>query len=125
MPVAITPENFEQEVTKSSLPVVMEVYATWCGPCQQMAPFVEELDKELGSKYKFVKLNVDEARDISIQYGVTSVPTFVFIQDGTAIDRQTGYIQATSRSGRPRPEPVPRGRPHPHHVAAGEDVPRE
>ena len=82
MPIPLTKENYEQEVVKSTLPIVLDVYATWCGPCLQMMPIVEELAKEQGNKYKFLKLNVDESRELAIQYGVTSIPTFVFIKNG-------------------------------------------
>lgn len=92
MPVSITKENVDQEIGQSSVPVVLDVYATWCGPCQQMAPIFEELSQELGSKYKFAKLNVDEAREISIKYGVTSVPTFIFIKDNKVQGKETGYM---------------------------------
>ena len=89
MAISITQENFEKEITKASLPVVIDVYATWCGPCQYMAPLFAELESELGSRYKFAKLNVDEARDLSNQYGVTSVPTFLFIKNGTLVGKET------------------------------------
>lgn len=92
MAVAITKDNFEKEIKQSSKPVVLDVYASWCGPCQHMMPIVEELEQELGSKYKFAKLNVDEARDISIQFGVTSVPTFIFIKSGDVKGKETGYM---------------------------------
>jgi len=92
MGVSITQENFEQEITQSTKPIVLDVYASWCGPCQQMMPIVDELEQELGSKYKFAKLNVDEARDISIKYGVTSVPTFVFIKNNEVVGKETGYM---------------------------------
>jgi len=92
MAVAITQENFEKEVALSLLPIVLDVYATWCGPCQQMMPILEELEKELGDKYKFAKLNVDEAREISIEYGVTSVPTFIFIKNNEVKGKETGYL---------------------------------
>jgi len=92
MTIAITQENFDAEITNATIPIVLDVYATWCGPCQQMMPIIEELEKELGSKYKFAKLNIDEAREISIQYGVTSVPTFVFIKDGEIKGKETGYM---------------------------------
>jgi len=93
MAISITPENYDAEIKQSKKPVVIDVYATWCGPCQQMTPIIEELEKEFGENYKFAKLNVDEARDISIkEYGVTSVPTFVFIKDGTVKGKETGYM---------------------------------
>ena len=92
MAVAITQDNFEQEIEQSDLPVVLDVYATWCGPCQQMMPILEELEHELSSQYKFAKLNVDEAREISIKYGVTSVPTFIFIKNNEVKGKETGYM---------------------------------
>lgn len=91
MAIDITQENLEKEVQQESKPVVIDVHATWCGPCQQMAPIFEELEKEMPD-YKFVKLNVDEARDISIKYGVISVPTFLFIKDGQVKGKETGYM---------------------------------
>jgi len=90
--ITITDENHKKEIKESSLPVVLEVYASWCGPCQQMTPIVEELEKELRSKYKFGKINVDESRELSIKYGVSSVPTFVFIKKDDVKGKETGYM---------------------------------
>src|SRR5437870_3150367 len=92
MITSITPENFEKEIKQETKPVVLDVYASWCGPCQQMMPIVEELSQELSGSYKFAKLNVDEARDISIQYGVISVPTFLFLKNGQVKGKETGYM---------------------------------
>jgi thioredoxin 1 len=92
MVVGVTSENFEQEVTKSTLPVVIDVFATWCGPCQQMAPIFDELAKELSDKYKFAKINIDEERDLAIQYNISSIPTFVFVKDGEVVAKETGFI---------------------------------
>jgi len=92
MPTQITKENYDKEVMQSDRPVVIEVYADWCGPCQQMMPIFEEIEKEHSTKYKFVKLNVDEARDLAVQFGVTSIPTFVFIKEGELKGKETGYI---------------------------------
>ena len=92
MAIDITKENFEKEVQQSTLPVVIDVYADWCGPCQQMKPIFEELAKELIKKYKSVKLNIDEAREIAVQFNVSSIPTFVFLKDGKIVGKETGYI---------------------------------
>lgn len=93
MAVSITPENHEAEIKHAHKPIILDIYATWCGPCQQMNPIIEELEKEFEDKYIFAKLNVDEAREISIkEYGVTSVPTFVFIKDGVVKGKETGYM---------------------------------
>lgn len=93
MPISITPENYESEIKQSTKPIILDIYATWCGPCQQMNPILEELEAELNGMYTFAKLNVDEAREISIkEYGVTSVPTFVFIKDGIMKSKETGYM---------------------------------
>ena len=92
MPVVITKDNFEKEITQSTLPIVLDVYATWCGPCIQMAPIFDELEQEFGKKYKFAKLNVDEAREVAISYGVTSIPTFIFIKNKEVIGKETGYM---------------------------------
>ena len=90
--ITITEENHKKEVEESAKPVIVDVYAPWCGPCQHMMPIIEELEKELGDKYKFVKINVDEARELSIKYGVSSVPTFVFIKDKEVKGKETGYM---------------------------------
>lgn len=91
MAIDINQQNLAKEIQQESKPIVMDVYASWCGPCQQMAPIFEELEKEM-TGYKFTKLNVDEARDISIKYGVISVPTFLFIKNGEVKGKETGYM---------------------------------
>ncbi len=92
MPVTITKENFEAEITNSKLPVVIDAFAPWCGPCQQMTPIFAEMEKELGSQYKFANINVDVSRDLSIQFGVTSIPTFIFIKNNQVAGKVTGYM---------------------------------
>lgn len=92
MPKIVDKNNFEKQVQQSNLPVVIDVFAEWCGPCQQMAPIFEELEKEHGDAYKFVKLNVDQSRELAIQFGVSSIPTFVFLKDGDVKGKETGYM---------------------------------
>lgn len=92
MAVIITKENYKQEIEQASQPVVIDVFATWCGPCQQMLPIFQELEAEHGNKFKFAKLNVDEAREIAIQFGVTSIPTFIFLKGGVMQGKETGYM---------------------------------
>ncbi len=100
MATSITKDNFAAEIENETMPIVMDVYASWCGPCQQMAPHFDALEKELKDTYKFVKLNVDEARDISIKYGVTSVPTFIFLQNNQVKGRVTGYMSKSDLKAR-------------------------
>ena len=92
MAIEITNDNFKKEVEESSLPVVLDIYASWCGPCKQMEPIINELEKELGAKYKFTKLNVDQSRELAIKFGVTSIPTFLFIINGKVVGKETGYM---------------------------------
>jgi thioredoxin 1 len=93
MIVSITKHNFKHEIEEATKPVVIEVYATWCGPCQHMMPIFEKLEKEMGDKYVFAKLNVDESREVAIHYGITSVPTFLFIKHGKVIGKEVGFLE--------------------------------
>jgi thioredoxin 1 len=90
--ISLTNDNFTQEVEQAKKPVIIDVYASWCGPCTLMAPIFHDLEKELGSTYTFAKLNIEELRDISIKYKVTSIPTFLFIKNNQVIGRETGYM---------------------------------
>lgn len=92
MAISINNENFEKEVTNATKPVIIDIYAPWCPPCQYMAPIFHELEEEMGANYIFAKLNVDEAREISIKYGVSSIPTFIFIKNNTVKGRETGAM---------------------------------
>lgn len=75
-------KNFEEEVLNSEVPVLIDFWATWCGPCRMMAPVVEEIANEVGEKAKVCKLNIDENKEIAEKYDVMSIPTFLIIKNG-------------------------------------------
>jgi thioredoxin 1 len=82
--------EFDAEVAQSSLPVVVDFYATWCGPCKLLAPMLDELAGPLASKIKFVKVNVDEAPSLSQRFGVQAIPTLIFFKNGNVADKLIG-----------------------------------
>ena len=88
-----TTENFESEVLKSEIPVLVDFYADWCGPCKMMAPVVEKLAEEYEGRLKVGKLNIDENMQIAQQYRVTSIPTFIVYKDGK---QEANYLGAMS-----------------------------
>ncbi len=91
MIVNLTKQN-SKEIQQSNKPVVLDIFATWCGPCLQMKPHFEQLAHELSEKYIFAELNVDESRELALQYNVTSVPTLIFIKNSNIVGREVGYL---------------------------------
>jgi len=89
--IKIESANFDEKVIKSDLPVLIDFWAAWCGPCKLMAPVFEELSKEYEGKIEFAKLNVDENQDIVAKYGVMSIPTLVLFDKGMEVDRIVGF----------------------------------
>ena len=83
-------DNFKAEVLESKVPVVIDFFAEWCGPCKMFGPVFEEVSSE--QKMNFVKLNVDNYSDIARQYGVMSIPTVILFKDGKEIKRNTGFM---------------------------------
>lgn len=84
--------EFESEVIESELPVLVDFYASWCGPCKMIAPVVEELSNELQGKAKIVKVDIDESDDIASKYNVRSVPTLMFFKGGEVVDKIVGAV---------------------------------
>ena len=88
--IHVTDENFEAEVMKSDVPVLVDFSATWCGPCKQLKPIVEELAGEFAGKLKVAHVDVDHARNSAMKYGVMSVPTVLYMKGGEVQDQQIG-----------------------------------
>ena len=86
----ITIENFENEVMKSNIPVLIDFWAPWCGPCRMMGPIIEKLAEEYEGKAKVGKVNVDEEGELSQAFGVMSIPTIVLVKDGKVVRQAVG-----------------------------------
>ena len=91
-PITITDDNVEVEVTKSDKPVLIDFWATWCGPCRMIAPIVGELAVEYEGKAKIGKVDVDENQQIAIKFGVRSIPTLLIFKDGILKDTIIGAV---------------------------------
>lgn len=93
--VKLTDDNFEEEVTFSEIPVLVDYWATWCGPCKMVGPIVEEIASEYAERLKVAKLDVDTNQDLAIQQNVISIPTLLIFKEGKVVAQQVGAMSKT------------------------------
>ena len=90
MALEITDANFDELVTKSDKPVMIDFWAVWCGPCRMIAPIVEEMAAEYDGKAIIGKVDVDSNPNVAMKYGIRNIPTVLFVKDGNVVDKQVG-----------------------------------
>lgn len=94
--ITLNTTNFEQEVLKSDIPVLVDFWAGWCGPCKMLTPIIEEIAKEYDGKVKVGKVNIDDFATLAMNYGITSIPTVILFKDGQVIDKSVGFVPKTT-----------------------------
>ena len=89
--IKLTDQNFEQEVLRADMPVLVDFWASWCGPCRMLAPVIAEIAEEYAGKVKVGKVNVDEQPNLANRYGIASIPTVMLFKNGEVINTSLGY----------------------------------
>ena len=103
MEIKVDDSNFKQEVLDSELPVLVDFWAAWCGPCQMVAPVVEEIAKQYQGKLKVCKMNVDEGRNTATSYGIMSIPTLSIFKDGQVMEQIVGALHKSALEKKIKP----------------------
>lgn len=98
MATEITSANFKTDVLESDQPVLVDFWAPWCGPCRAVGPVIDELAETYAGRAAVVKVNVDEAQDVAVEYGISSIPAFILFKGGEAKDRLTGAVSGDKLS---------------------------
>jgi len=92
----LTQQNFDIEVGTSAVPVLVDFWATWCGPCRMLSPVVDELSEQYAGRVKFCKVNVDEQPRLAMNYSVESIPTLILFRDGQPVSKSVGVVPKAS-----------------------------
>lgn len=90
--ITLTKDNFEKEVKESDKAVLIDFWATWCGPCKMIAPIIEEIAEEFSDEVKVCKVNIDDEPSLATKFGITSIPTLLVIKNGDVVKTSVGYI---------------------------------